>query len=160
MARRHFTVSEVQQLIPTLERSFSQLLQLRAALRREEQKLEKLGLRISPELLSHGETPRIGVTSAAKRTTEPKSVQHAKAAFRGLWEALTEELESIEGLGGEIKDLDAGLVDFPSWRGDDEILLCWKLGEKTVGFWHSAESGFGGRQPIDDHLSAHLRALD
>jgi hypothetical protein len=73
--------------------------------------------------------------------------------------AATEELEQeaagmascvqeIGELGGQVKDLDEGLVDFPARRGDEEVLLCWKLGEDEVGHWHGADDGFAGRRPL------------
>jgi hypothetical protein len=54
----------------------------------------------------------------------------------------------IQGLGILVKDLDRGLVDFPAMRGDEEVLLCWELGEDEVGFWHGLEEGFAGRKPL------------
>ena len=59
-------------------------------------------------------------------------------------------VNEIHGLGAQVKDADEGLVDFPALRGDEEVLLCWKLGEPEIGFWHGLEEGFAGRQPIAD----------
>ena len=57
-------------------------------------------------------------------------------------------VERLEGLGVLVKDLDRGLVDFPALRGDEEVLLCWQVGEDEVGFWHGLEEGFAGRKPL------------
>ena len=57
-------------------------------------------------------------------------------------------LEQVQSLGVIVKDLDTGLVDFPSVREGESVLLCWQLGEDEVGFWHSYEDGFPGRRPI------------
>ena len=54
----------------------------------------------------------------------------------------------IHEVGALVKDLDDGLVDFPARRGDEEILLCWRLGEDEIGFWHGLEEGFSGRKPL------------
>jgi hypothetical protein len=56
----------------------------------------------------------------------------------------------IHGLGAQVKDADEGLVDFPALRGDEEVLLCWKLGEDEIAYWHSLEDGFAGRRPLSD----------
>lgn len=57
-------------------------------------------------------------------------------------------LRAIEKMGAQVKDIGTGLVDFPArFRGKD-VLLCWKLGEDRVGFWHDLQSGFAGRQPL------------
>ena len=57
-------------------------------------------------------------------------------------------VEEIHELGLLVKDLDTGLVDFPSLRDGEEVLLCWQLGEDEVAFWHGLEDGFAGRQPL------------
>ena len=55
---------------------------------------------------------------------------------------------AIQRRGVVIKDLSSGLIDFPSEREGRPVFLCWKPGEPAVGFWHDAEDGFAGRQPL------------
>jgi hypothetical protein len=62
--------------------------------------------------------------------------------------ALADVVAKIHGLGVLVKDLDTGLVDFPSVREGEEVLLCWRLGEDEIGYWHRLEDGFAGRQPL------------
>ena len=47
-----------------------------------------------------------------------------------------------------LRDLDRGLVDFPSIRDDREVYLCWVEGEDEIGYWHDLEAGFAGREPL------------
>jgi hypothetical protein len=54
----------------------------------------------------------------------------------------------IHEVGALVKDLDEGLVDFPARRGGEDVLLCWRLGEDEIGFWHGLEEGFSGRKPL------------
>jgi hypothetical protein len=54
----------------------------------------------------------------------------------------------IHALGALVKDLDQGLVDFPARRGGEDVLLCWRLGEDEIAFWHGLEEGFSGRRPL------------
>ena len=49
-----------------------------------------------------------------------------------------------------LRDLDRGLVDFPSINGEEEIYLCWEEGETEIAFWHDLETGFAGRRPLED----------
>jgi hypothetical protein len=49
-----------------------------------------------------------------------------------------------------LRDLDRGLIDFPSLRGEEEVYLCWEEGEAEIGFWHEPEAGFAGRRPLGD----------
>jgi hypothetical protein len=51
--------------------------------------------------------------------------------------------------GAIFKDINLGLLDFPAWRGDQEVYLCWKYGEPNLEYWHEVEAGFAGRRPID-----------
>jgi hypothetical protein len=147
MARAHFTVGEVEALIPTLEQIFVHVLQLRAGLRALGTKLDRAGVRMAGE-------------EGLETESGPPAVRQAKAVFRGLDEALTDELERVRAIGGEIKDLDMGLVDFPGLRSGEEILLCWKLGEKRVAFWHSVDGGFSSRRPIDAEVASAAPRLD
>jgi hypothetical protein len=61
---------------------------------------------------------------------------------------LAESLGALEEMGVVVKDIDAGLIDFPSVREGEEIFLCWQLGEPDVMWWHGRDDGFRGRRPI------------
>lgn len=58
-------------------------------------------------------------------------------------------IESLEETGVVVKNLDDGLLDFPSKRFDEDVWLCWKDGEESVKFWHEKHTGFMGRKPIE-----------
>lgn len=83
-----------------------------------------------------------------------EDIQRRKQAFdRKPSEPVAAEIRalvrSVLDLGVEVKDLDVGLVDFPSVRRGKPIYLCWKLGEgETIEWWHERETGFAGRRPI------------
>jgi hypothetical protein len=70
----------------------------------------------------------------------------------GLGIEVRQVLEEIRALGGVIKDLEMGLVDFPgrgpAEHGDRIVNLCWKLGEDAVRFWHGMDEGFAQRKPL------------
>ncbi len=65
-----------------------------------------------------------------------------------LLQRFNASLSFFQELGVELKDLDQGLIDFPSYRDGKLIYLCWKRGETRIQFWHDLESGFAGRQPL------------
>jgi hypothetical protein len=58
-------------------------------------------------------------------------------------------VEELTALGVQVKDPETGLLDFPAFRHGEEVLLCWRVGEDAVEWWHDPESGFGGRRAID-----------
>lgn len=47
-----------------------------------------------------------------------------------------------------LKDLEGGLIDFPSYAAGREVFLCWRRGEPDIDHWHDLDAGFAGRQPI------------
>jgi hypothetical protein len=59
-------------------------------------------------------------------------------------------VSELEEVGIQVKDLDQGLIDFPALHPerDETVLLCWRLGEDAVGYWHGVEEGFAGRKPL------------
>jgi hypothetical protein len=73
----------------------------------------------------------------------------AQAELVGLADAAIACVQRLEELGVELKDLDLGLLDFPSEREGEAVLLCWHVGEDSVSFWHGLEDGYAGRKPID-----------
>jgi hypothetical protein len=66
-----------------------------------------------------------------------------------LTEALKTSLNRILETGCLIKDLDIGLLDFPSVIANEEVYLCWKLGEDRIRFYHRQDEGFASRKPLD-----------
>jgi hypothetical protein len=78
----------------------------------------------------------------------PSEVRAAADAVAEAAEALVECVRQIDEAGVQVKDLDEGLLDFPAKRDDADILLCWKVGEPEIGFWHGVDEGFAGRKPL------------
>lgn len=71
-------------------------------------------------------------------------------------EALQAVVARFEEIGCLLKDVDTGLMDFPTLYRGNEVYLCWKLGENGITHWHRVEDGFPGRRPIDaDFLQNH-----
>lgn len=69
---------------------------------------------------------------------------------------LARDIDSFEreltALGVQLKDRSEGLVDFPSEMQGRRVLLCWKLGESEVRFWHEEHTGFNDRRPLAPSL--------
>ncbi|HZO97420.1 MAG TPA: DUF2203 domain-containing protein [Gaiellaceae bacterium] len=69
--------------------------------------------------------------------------------FAQLARELQELLDELALIGVQVKDAGAGLVDFPSVRAGEPVLLCWRVGEPAVEWWHRPEDGFAGRRRVD-----------
>jgi hypothetical protein len=124
---RHYTLDEANGTIGWVEEC---LVRLREA-------KSNLGDKEARDALSQA-TPTNGGGEPGKVVSE---------AFLDLRNALVDLRERDIVL----RDLDRGLVDFPSLTGDDEeIYLCWEEGEPEIGFWHDLETGFAGRRPLGD----------
>lgn len=83
--------------------------------------------------------------------TDPRAIALEKKIQR-LARDLDGFQAEIEAIGIQLKDRRTGLIDFPSELDGRPVLLCWRLGEPSVQFWHDADSGFAGRQPLSPTL--------
>ena len=61
---------------------------------------------------------------------------------------LRQGIEEIQGLGGVIKDLGLGLVDFAHLRDGRVVNLCWRYGEQRITHWHGLDEGYAARKPL------------
>jgi hypothetical protein len=78
----------------------------------------------------------------------PARLADAQAEVEREAQALARIIDEIAEHGAEVKDLDEGLIDFPALRRGETVLLCWKLGEDAIEYWHTVEDGFAGRRPL------------
>jgi hypothetical protein len=79
---------------------------------------------------------------------EPSELQEVQERLDEEVAGIARCVARIHELGALVKDLDDGLVDFPARRGGEDVLLCWRLGEDEIAFWHGLEEGFSGRKPL------------
>lgn len=131
---RIFTLSEAQTLLPVVEA----LLRKAQGAGKSAAELDQEMQELSQQIFLQGGM-QVNIVAAARRRAE-----RDKAA-----QELQDTLAEIDAIGVQVKDLDQGLLDFPSVLDGRSILLCWKLGEKEIGYWHSPEDGFAGRKPLD-----------
>ena len=139
---KRFTLAEAQGLIPELERLFEDALALKSDYDEGERRLQEFTERV----MVMG-----GVRVDRARALEERSSRESVAA------RLRSAIEQVQELGCVVKDLDTGLVDFPTvFRGED-VYLCWKVGERAIAFWHGIDEGFRGRKAIDQDFLDHHR---
>jgi hypothetical protein len=94
---------------------------------------------------------RLAMLGGALVAREP--IEKLRAEHDRLSAATRATLERIETTGCVVKDLEVGLLDFPAKINDEDVYLCWRLGEDRIRFYHRQEEGFAGRKPLDprDH---------
>jgi hypothetical protein len=78
----------------------------------------------------------------------PSDLREAAETIQSEANAISDCAEQINAVGAEVKSLEEGLLDFPAQRGDEVVLLCWKLGEDEISYWHRMDEGFAGRKPL------------
>ena len=81
---------------------------------------------------------------------DPERVRELHEQVANAGSVVAAVVAELEALGVQVKDLDQGLVDFPARHPerDEPVLLCWRLGEDDVAYWHGPEEGFAGRKPL------------
>ena len=78
----------------------------------------------------------------------PAELAAAAAEVDGVARRLARLVDEIGEHGAQVKDLDEGLIDFPALHRGETVLLCWRLGEDEIRYWHRVEDGFAGRRPL------------
>jgi hypothetical protein len=133
MARR-FYLQQAEALLAEVERDLREAMSLRRALAEVLGGLAEVARHVS---LSGGAMVHRG------------QLTEARARRDALVGGLKEAIENVHAHGCLIKDLEKGLIDFPTTYCGREVYLCWKLGEDAIRFWHEVEDGFRGRKPVD-----------
>lgn len=134
---RTFTLEEAQSLLPVVESLLRRAIEGKQSAEHVDSGLSELARRI---YLSGG--MKVDVAHVSRMRAEMENhLQRAR-----------ESVAEIDAIGVQVKDIDTGLIDFPCRLDDDVVLLCWRLGEPAIEHWHTMESGFQGRQPVDDRF--------
>ena len=82
-----------------------------------------------------------------------------RAEHTQLAQWLKSALNRILETGCVVKDLDVGLLDFPAIIDNQDVYLCWKLGEDRIRFYHRQDEGFAGRKPLDPSDSGSSNSI-
>jgi len=142
MADRTFTLEEAQTLLPVLESLLRTAIDGKKLIESVDTELQELAHRV----FLHGGILVNIVYMARRKAEREKAIQRVKDA-----------LAEIDATGVQVKDLDIGLLDFPCEVDGRTVLLCWKLGEKSITHWHGVSEGFAGRKLIDERIAKAKR---
>jgi hypothetical protein len=137
---RFFTLQQAQKLLPEVESAIRDAISLKAEYQRAETEWQGFAHRVAIQG---------GLRADRSRLLEQK--KQRESAARDFKQAI----ERIHRAGCLVKDLDIGLIDFPTLLHGEEVYLCWKLGETGIRFWHGIHEGFPGRKEIDQEFLEH-----
>jgi hypothetical protein len=138
MPTRTFSLDEAQTLLPVLESLLRTAIRGKKLIEDVDAEFQDTAHRV----FLNGGTLLNVVRLARRKAEREKTVQRVKDA-----------VAEIDATGVQVKDLDIGLLDFPCRVNGEIILLCWKMGEKSITHWHNTEEGFAGRKPIDETIA-------
>jgi hypothetical protein len=79
----------------------------------------------------------------------PSDLEEAAAGIQREADGIAACVRVLDEAGVQVKSLEEGLLDFPSVRDGEDVLLCWQVGEERVAFWHGVDEGFAGRKPLE-----------
>jgi hypothetical protein len=126
---RLFTLDDASKLLPVLR-------PMLRAIQNDKRRIDELHAQ------TEGITPAMATNGHANKVTEIE-VEMAQRV-----QTINSAIHQITEMGVELKDLDLGLVDFPSVRDDRVVYLCWNVDEPSIAFWHEVDAGVAGRQPL------------
>lgn len=132
-----FTLDEAQSLLPVLDSLLKRAMEGKRAAEVIENKLSELARAI---YLSGG------------MRVDLAQVTVQRAEMEAHLQTVRESIAEIDSIGVQVKDLDGGLLDFPCRLDDQVVLLCWRMGETAIEHWHSTDTGFKDRKPIDERF--------
>ncbi len=121
---KHYTVPQARALLPRVREWLEELFT-------SQERLKVLGRRVGTLLDSGNDVGGPSVNELVRTLASCKTI---------LGQFRTREIQ--------IKDLNRGLIDFPSLREGREIFLCWEKDEDDIEFWHDLESGYAGRERL------------
>ena len=137
---RFFTLQQAELLLPHVESAIREAIALKSGFQEAEDACQAQQRRV---MMLGGVVVDHSQLLDRKRRRE-SSAQHLK-----------DVIEKIQDCGCLVKDLDIGLIDFPTLFNGQEVYLCWKLGESGIRFWHGVQEGFRGRKAIDQEFLDH-----
>jgi hypothetical protein len=142
---RTFTLEEAQSLLPVLESLLKRAIEGRQSAQTAELGLSEVARRIY---------------FAGGMRVNTAEVVRQRAEMDAQLQRVRETIAEIDAIGVQVKDLEAGLLDFPCRVDDEIVLLCWRIGEPAIEHWHTMDSGFQGRQPVDERFRRRAASGD
>ena len=127
-----YTVDRANRTLPLVRRIVEDIV-------REHERWQDAIVRLDLLMATSTDTVDLRVVALER---EAQSIARDIDAFQG----------ELEALDIQLKDRRLGLVDFPTELDGRRVLLCWRLGEPSVQYWHDEDAGYAGRQPLSPTL--------
>jgi hypothetical protein len=142
---RFFTLEQARAMLPAVSRDIREAVQAKSRYADAEAAIQDMAQRI---MMRGGLNVDINEVEGWKTQRENSA------------NSLKRSMERIEEVGVLIKDLDVGLIDFPTLYCGSEVYLCYRMDETDIRFWHGTTEGFAGRKEIDSAFLDNHRGED
>ncbi len=129
---RYFTKEEAEALLPQIRPLMEEVQRQKLLFDEMQTEVEAVEARMKGN--GHAE-------DANRLASKREALQHVEKRIQSL-------VERVQSFDAAVKDLTMGLIDFRARRGDQDIHLCWRVGESGINWWHTLDGGFAGRRPL------------
>lgn len=136
MTKQYFSLAQANAMLPALNQAFKRIMQMHNQIHQLYQKLSATDVDLNPEAIEFD----LDVLN----TQELDYLSSLKI----LLNAIDEEVAGLFATGCLVKDISQGVVEWPAWHNEQDILFSWKYGEKQVAYWHSADTDFEQRESL------------
>lgn len=130
---RYYDIDEANATLPDVER-------ILLGLRDQRQELIRLRDQVIEAQASAGTAP--AGTASRTRTLRLRMQFLIDQMQAGVAQLVEQDVT--------LREIEAGLIDFPALANGRQIWLCWRLGEGPIEYWHEMDDGFAGRRLIAD----------
>jgi len=151
MREKTFTLDEARSLLPKVRGMLTQAnMELESFVDRlEEANVQHLQIESRMAQLKTDEPPNSEHMELRDcRTKFQESIQRLSQIQQEYVQCMTMWVDALGDMGIMLRDLQSGLLDFPAEKGKFEYLLCWRLADSDIEFWHLPNDGFRGRRPL------------
>jgi hypothetical protein len=142
---RYFTLDQARAMLPAVSRNVREAVQAKSKYEDADAAMQDVAQRI---MMRGGIAVDINAVDAWKTQREVSA------------NSLKQSMEKIEEAGVLVKDLEVGLIDFPTLYNGTEVYLCYRMDETDIRFWHGTTEGFAGRKEIDRAFLEQHRGED
>jgi hypothetical protein len=125
--KRRFTLAEANRALPLVQRIVGDIVKTHALATRLQKEVDR---------------------QSTGKNQQPQTAATIQAQLDACTNKLEDFVDELAEIGCELKDYQAGLIDFVGRHDGRDVYLCWKLGEEKITHWHELDSGFAGRQPV------------
>ncbi|PRO66961.1 DUF2203 domain-containing protein [Alkalicoccus urumqiensis] len=132
MPKKYFTIEQANRLLPLIEQEINELKRIQQEFDEKWQTYHQV---------------KEETTNQVKTDSDTLFKLEAQLEFIEMEAQL--HVQNIQQTGAQLKGIEPGLVDFPSFMERSEVLLCWREGEDEIAFYHHPKEGYAGRRPLD-----------